>query len=579
MSEQPPPASAAAQPPNPPDQTAQPPQARLRRRARVSVIWVLPAVAAAIGIYLAFTTLSQRGPEIVLTFNSADGLTSGQTKVRHKAVDLGTITSIRLASDMSHVIVRVRMTREASPYLTDRARFWVVRPRLSASDISGLETLISGGYVEMDPGAAGGASKTEFTGLENPPGVRSDEPGTTFTLQTPRIGSLGSGSPVFYRDIVVGEVLDYHLPEGNGPISVHVFVRAPYDKWVRTGTRFWNASGLDVEFGGAGIHLELQSIQAVLSGGVAFGTPEDSRETPSAKQDAEFSLFPDENAASSAGYKQRIPFVLYYQTSVAGLSVGAPVQVDGIAVGNVTDVRLEFDQGAALARVRVGIEIQPERFAAITGNPDDTPLVVSQRLVDRGIRAQLTTISYLTGQLAVSLETSPGAAPVKVSMEGNAIVLPTAAGGGLTGLTTAVSHLASKLDSVPLDSIGNNLNSALASLAGVVGSPDVKNSVKSLQATLSDLQELVKHADAGLAPLLRRLPEVSADLQQTLAHTNSLVTSVDNGYGSNSQFARDLSRLLSQFNDAARSVRLLTDFLDRHPEALIRGRANEGAER
>ena len=569
----------AAAPPQPPHRSDQPPQAKLRRRSRVSIVWVLPAVAAVIGIYLAFTTLSQRGPEIVLNFNSADGLTSGQTKVRHKAVDLGTVTSIRLATDMSHVIVRVRMTREASPYLTNHARFWVVRPRLSGSNISGLETLISGGYIEMDPGASGGASKTDFTGLENPPGVRSDEPGTTFTLQTARIGSLGSGSPVFYRDIVVGEVLDYHLPEGNGPISVHVFVRAPYDKWVRTGTRFWSASGLNVELGGAGIHLELESIQAVLSGGVAFGTPEDSRDTESAKQDAEFNLFPSESAANAAGFKQRIPFVLYYQSSVAGLAPGAPVQLYGITVGNVTDVRLEFNPSTATARVRVAIEIQPERFDALSGTPQDTPLVVSQRLVDHGMRAQLVTLSYLTGQLAVSLDNQTDASPVgKVSMEGNAVVLPTTAG-GLSGITTSLANLANKLEAIPLASIGNNLNAVLASLDGVVGGQELKSSLKSLQATLADVQELVKHTDAGLTPLMRRLPEVSADLQQTLAHANSLVSSVDNGYGANSQFARDLSRLLSQFNDAARSVRLLTDFLDRHPEALIRGRANEGAER
>jgi paraquat-inducible protein B len=172
----------------------------------------LPIVAAAIGGYLAFNSLSRRGPTIVISFRTADGLTAGQTKVKHKAVDLGTVESIRLSPDMSHVIVRVQMQAEAEPYLTDKARFWVVRPRLSGSTISGLETLISGGYIELDPGAKGDSSQREFTALEDPPGVRSDEPGQTFELKAPRIGSLGSGSPVFYRDIAVGEVLGYSLP-------------------------------------------------------------------------------------------------------------------------------------------------------------------------------------------------------------------------------------------------------------------------------------------------------------------------------------------------------------------------------
>ena len=299
---------AAATPPEP---SAEPPselpQARLRRRPRFSVVWLLPAIAGVIGLYLAFTTLAQRGPEIVITFNSAQGLTAGQTKVQHKAVDLGTVTSIRLAPDMSHVSVRVRMTSEAKPYLTDHARFWVVRPRLSSGSVSGLGTLISCAYIEMDPGETGGGSKTDFTGLENPPGVRSDEPGTTFVLNTQRIGSLGSGSPVFYRDIVVGEVLDYHLPEGNGPITVNIFVRGPYDKWVRTGTRFWNASGLNVELGSQGVHVELESIQAVLSGGVAFGTEEDSRDTPLAKSDTAVRAVPGPELRRLGGLQEAPP--------------------------------------------------------------------------------------------------------------------------------------------------------------------------------------------------------------------------------------------------------------------------------
>ena len=392
--------SDSNRPPSNPIQTGQAavPQANIRRKTRFSFVWILPIVAAVVGAYLAFTTLSQRGPEIVITFKGADGLTAGQTKVRHKAVDLGTITSIHLADDMSHVIVHVRMNSEADPYLTDHARFWVVRPRLSGSNISGLETLISGGYIEMDPGAKGGTEQRQYTGLEDPPGVRSDEPGTTFVLNTNRVGSLGSGSPVFYRDIVVGEVLGYHLPEGNGEITVNVFVRAPYDKWVRSGTRFWNASGLNVAFGGSGLHVELESLQAVLSGGIAFGTPEDARDTPSAKQDTAFELFANEDAAAASGYKQRIKTVMYFQTSTSGLAVGSPVQIYGQQIGNVTDVKLELDPVHATARVRVDAEIQPERLQAIGGDPNETPQDVSRRLVEHGLRAELTTTSYITGR-------------------------------------------------------------------------------------------------------------------------------------------------------------------------------------
>ena len=562
-----------------PGQPYTPPEAQVRRKSGFSLVWILPIVAAIIGGYLAFTTLSQRGREIVITFQSADGLTAGQTKVRHKAVDLGTVTVIRLSSDMSHVTVRVRMTSEADPYLTEHARFWVVRPRLSASNISGLDTLISGGYIEMDPGTEkGGSTKTEFTGLENPPGVRSDEPGTTFTLRTSRIGSLGSGAPVFYRDIVVGEVLGYHLPEGNGPITVSVFVRAPYDKWVREATRFWNASGLRVEFAGGGLHVELESVQAILSGGVAFNTPEESRDSPSAKAGTTFALYNDEQAADAAGYKQRIPFVLYFQSSTAGLTVGSPVQFYGIPIGNVTDIRLELDPTKASARVRVAIEVQPERLSPMGGDPNEDATIVSQRLVDHGLRAGLSTISYLTGSLAVTFEFAQGQPVVKVSHEGDAIVLPTQ-GGGLGGITTALTDTLNKIGQIPFSTIGANASGALAALNGLIGGPELKNAVNALSATLVDVQGLVRRTDAGLSPLMRRLPEVSNDLQQTLQRANQLVGSVSTGYGANSQFSRDLERLMAQLNDGVRSIRLLADFLDRHPEALIRGRANTGAER
>ena len=569
--------SDTSPPPSDPNQAAAP-QAHVRRRSAFSFVWILPLVAAVVGAYLAFTTLSQRGPEIVISFKGADGLVAGQTKVRHKAVDLGTVTSIRLAGDMSRVIVHVRMNSEANPYLTDRARFWVVRPRLSASNISGLETLISGGYIEMDPGEKGGQKQTEFTGLETPPGVRSDEPGTTFVLTTPRIGSLGSGSPVFYRDISVGEVLGYHLPEGNGLITVDVFVRAPYDKWVRTATRFWNASGVNIAFGGSGLHVELESIQAVLSGGVAFNTPEDGRDSASAKQDAKFTLFASESAADTASYKQRIQTVMYFQASTTGLAEGSPVQIYGQQIGTVMDIRLELDPVNASARVRIAAEIQPERLRAIGGDLKDTPETVARRLVEHGMRAELVTTSYITGSLAVSFEFPPNAARASVTMEGDAIVLPTL-GGGLGNILTTASQIMDKVSAIPFAQIGNSANTLLTTLSATVGGPEVKQAISAATGALVDLQGLVKRTDAGLTPLMRRLPEISSNLDQTLSRASQLVGSVNNGYGTNSQFSRDLERLMSQFNDAARSVRLLADFLDRHPEALVRGRTNQGAER
>ncbi len=212
------------------------------------------------------------------------------------------------------------MNSEATPRLTDHAAFWVVRPRLSAGSISGLETIVSGAYIEFDPGEPGGKKQREFVGLEQPPGVRSDEPGSTFTLTAQRLGSLSEGAPVFYRDLPVGEVLSHDQPGLSGPIGVRVFIRKPFDSFVRQDTHFWNVSGLSVQLGPQGVHVEIASLQAVLSGGVAFLTPGDAAASPPAKPGTVFPLYADFATAMAAGLTKHIHFVVYTQDDVSGLS-------------------------------------------------------------------------------------------------------------------------------------------------------------------------------------------------------------------------------------------------------------------
>ena len=526
------------------------------RRSRISLIWLIPLFAAVLAIWLGYRTLSQQGQVITLTFRGADGLTAGQTRVRHKAVDLGQVEGIRLSDDMSHVIVTVRMRREADPYLTEQARFWVVRPRISSGSIAGIETLVSGSYIEMDPGSREGARQTEFTGLEQPPGVRSGEPGRTFALEAQRIGSLGPGSPVFYRDITVGEVLGYDIGDGTGPVTVQVFVRAPYDGFVRKGTHFWNASGLSVQVGNGGVHVEVASLQAVLAGGVAFDSPGAKADNPPVQPGTEFRLYNTYAEAQAAGYSTKQEFVTYFESSVRGLSHGAAVEFYGIQVGTVTDVGLVLDPATAEARVRVRFEVQPERILSEDVVAATDPTEVTRRLVQRGMRAQLQTASYLTGQVVLALDFVRNAPPAELGVEGKELVLPST-GGGFDNILAALGDVAGKLDRLPLDQIGQSLNGALQSASGAMAS----------------VQDLVRKTDAGLTPALRRLPEITAGLQDAVARAGRTFGSLDASYGNNSQFQRELERAMTQVGDTARSIRLLADFLDRHPEALVRGRA------
>lgn len=533
------------------------------RRSRISLIWLIPLVAAVIAAWLGWRTVSQQGSVVTLSFRGADGLTAGQTRVRHKAVELGEVETIRLSDDMSHVIVTVRMRREAEPYLTEKARFWVVRPRISSGSLAGIETLVSGSYIEMDPGGRDGERTTEFTGLEQPPGVRTGEPGRTFTVKAQRIGSLGPGAPVFYRDITVGEVLGYDIGDGTGPVDVQLFIRAPYDGFVRHGTHFWNASGLSVQIGGEGVHVEVASLQAVLSGGVAFDSPRRSRpDAAEAEAGTEFPLYNSFGEAQASGYSTKLSFVTYFESSVRGLSRGAPVEFFGIQVGTVSNIALELNPATGDARVRVQLEVQPERIMDQDAAKADDALEGTRRLVQRGMRAQLQTASYLTGQRVVALDFVANPRPADVVTEGDSIVLPSQ-GGGLDNILVAVNDIAGKLDRLPLDQIGQNLNGALRSASGAMAS----------------VQDLMKKADAGLTPALRRLPEITAGLQETVARAGRTVGSIETSYGNNSQFQRELERAMTQVGDTARSIRLLADFLDRHPEALVRGRAGVAATR
>jgi paraquat-inducible protein B len=555
----------------PPQRQMPPPAVHIRQR-RFSFVWIIPIVAAVIAIYLGYRTIVQQGPLVTITFNNSEGLTVGQTQVKYKWVALGTLESIDLSPDNSHVIVKVRMNNVGTRFLTTHARFWVVRPSLSVTNLSGLDTLVSGSYIGIDPGVPGGHYDTHFTGLEEPPGVRSDEPGSTYVLHADSVGSLNSGSPVFYRDVVVGEVLGYDLGDGIGPVTINIFVRAPFNKLVKSSSHFWDSSGISVGVQGGTLRVKVQSLAAVLAGGVTFDLPADQASAPASSDNATFRLFPTEEDAEAAGYQNQISVVAYFQSSVAGVSRGTPVTIFGIQVGNVTDVKFLLDPATGLAKVRVAMELQPERvIRSADFSRDLKPLDVLQRMVDRGMRVDLETSSYITGQKDVALAFEPDAGHVPITREGASFVLPAASGG--SDLLTAASQITAKLSAIPFDQIGANLNKLLVTSNETLGGDQVKNALSSLSATLASVQHLVATTDRGLAPTLHELPVLTANLQATLRGTNLAITQLNRGYGNNSDFQRGLGQLMTQADGALRSVKDLADFLDRHPESLLLGRS------
>lgn len=555
------------------------PVATVRTRGRhLSWIWAIPVVTLLIGGWLAWDTLSRRGPLITITFQSAEGLQAGQSHVRYKDVDMGLLQAVTLSPDRQRVIMTVRMNSASESLLTDTARFWVVKPRFFAGSISGLETLLSGGYIQLLPGAPGGESKHAFAGLEDPPVLQTDVPGTTFLLNAPRIGSMSLGSPVFYRDFDVGQILGWDIAAMADSVTLHVFVRAPFDRYVHDGSRFWNASGASLQLGPKGVQLQLESLRALVLGGVAFDTPREARDTPVSAADHAFRLYADRDDADRASFTQRVEFVSYFTGSAAGLAPGAQVTLRGLQIGNVSSVDLWYDGVGDRVVVAVRYDVEPQRVAQLL-IPGGSDLVgMLREMVRRGLRASLATSNLLTGQKEVALAIQDGAPVAELTTAGGAFVLPTAESGGLADLAQSASALLAKLGSIPFDQIGKNLNDTLRGASQFANDQQLHQVVTSLQTTLASVQALVTRADTGIQPVLQKLPLLAQGLDEAVKRINKLLGSVDSTYGGDSKFSRDTDRLLLQLTDTARSVRVLADLLSRHPEALIRGRTDQGPE-
>jgi paraquat-inducible protein B len=541
-------------------------------------MWLIPLVAIAIGGWLAWDTLSKEGPTITLSFESAEGLQAGQSQLKFKDIVLGTVQSLELSAKNTRVLVKIATTRQAEPLLTDTTIFWVVKPRLFAGNLSGLSTLLSGSYVGLLPGQSAGKPQREFVGREEPPVLEANVAGHVFLLKAPRLGSISLGSPVFFRDLDVGTVLGWDIADMVQSVTVHVFVRAPYDSYVHDESRFWDASGLAVKLGGAGIDVQMESLRALLLGGVAFDTPTTDTQAAISPENHVFPLFADRDAANAASYTRKISLVSYFPGSVRGLAPGSEVTIHGLMVGHVTAVGLSYDvtKDAIVAPVRY--EVQPERVVGIGKQVFKTTAEAVDALVKRGLRATLESASLITGQQLVALDFVPNAPPASVVMEGTNFVMPTTEGGGFSGLQASASELLNKVNTIPFGEIGKNLDGILQAANGMANGAQMRQTLTELAGTVAKVKDMVDHLDSGISPALRELPDISANLQKTMANTNRLVQSLDNGYGDNTKFSRGVERLLAQLNETMGSFRALADLLTRHPEALIKGRPAGGME-
>lgn len=548
-----------------------------KARRRPSLIWLIPLVTIAIGGWLVWDTYAKRGPLITITFDQGEGLTAGQSLVKHRDVTLGTVTAVKLTPDMNHVNVTVQMTRDATPLISASTKFWIVRPRFFAGSLSGLGTLLSGPYIDLLPGAQGGKPQTHFTGLEDPPVLQSAVPGRTFLLKADHIGSVALGAPIFYRDLQVGQILGWDIGDMARSVTIHAFVRAPYDSYVHEDSRFWNASGLAIKMGADGVQVQVQSLDALLLGGVAFSTSDEAAGESEAAVDATFPLYDNKDAADQAIYNRRVAFVAYFSGSVAGLGPGSPVTFQGLRIGEVKSVDMVYDQAANTVRAPVRFEVEPQRIKNIDVVAQRGPLANLRILVNSGLRAQIQKANLLTGQSEIALVVLPNAPKADITMQDTDIVFPTAPG-AFDSITSSVSALLAKINNLPFDQMSASITETLSGLSNLTNGAETKQAVASLAGTLAASQTLVRQLNTQVGPALKSLPGLTAQLKAAAGNLNTVLMSANTTYGGDSRFSRQLEQLMAQLNEMAQSFRALSDLLTSHPEALIRGRTNTGVE-
>ncbi|WP_349616322.1 intermembrane transport protein PqiB [Azotobacter salinestris] len=514
-----------------------------RSRWKPQLVWLVPLVAALIGGWLAVKSILEQGPVIGIVFKNAEGLEAGKTRVKYKDVDIGLVTAVTLSKDLRQVVATAELVKDFQPHLVEDTRFWLVKPRISGGSVSGLGTVLSGSYIGVDVGKSSRAQKT-FTALEVPPIVQLDTPGREFVLRSTDLGSLAMGSPVFFRRLQVGQVVGYQL-DGNGRgVSLKIFVNAPYDRFVTDNTRFWNASGIDIRLGAGGIEVDTQSLASLLLGGVAFETPEESTALPAAAPDTRFELFADRTRAMRNPERDVLRMVLLFDESLRGLEVGAPVDFQGIALGEVSAIRVELEPDSQRIVMPVEVSLYPERLRLRSREKDRPRLSDEGRkrfleeLVASGLRAQLRSGNLLTGQLYVGLDFFPRAATARIDWDSDPPELPTTVG-SLGELQASLQRVAGKLEKLPLEQIGADL-----------------------RQTLQTTSRLLHRLDTQVAP------EVVA----TLGEARKAVDTAQGMMAADEPLQQDTREAIRELGRTAKSLRALADYLERHPEALLWGK-------
>ncbi len=515
---------------------------------------MVPIIALLLGGWMVYRNFSSKGPVARVGFETADGIAAGKTDVRCRSVKVGFVKTVKLSDDLQTVVVTLELEPDSESLLRNGTQFWVVRPRVSTTDISGLGTLLTGAYIELDPGPVGAGVCNDFKGLETPPATNRNIPGRRLVLTADEAGSLVAGSPIYYRGLEVGRIESRKLDADGRVVTYDAFIREEYSMLVKENTRFWNTSGIDISAGADGFKIRTPSLQAMVSGGATFGVPEGLPPGKDAADGMNFVLFSDEDAATGSAFNPTMKFLLLFDQSVRGLSRSAPVEFRGIVIGRVADISLDYLTDPADSRIPVVIEIDPsllrrENAEKIT-NPDSEFL---RYLVKTGLRASLKPGSLLTGALFVDLDYYKDPTPADLEKVGELTTLPTVSS-GLVELQAKLNAVLDRVQALPLESIVNKYGAAADEATATM--VELKQTVAAARKTLED-------------PSFQQLP---TDLRAAVAQLDKSVSSV----GPDGAIQGDLLRTLEELRAALRALKAVSTTVDEKPNSLLFGRDSSG---
>lgn len=525
-------------------------RAERRRQSRISTIWIVPVVAVLIGAWMVYNGFINRGPLITLEIRNAEGIEAGKTPIKTRNVEVGHVEAVRLSEDFSHAIIEARLRAGSERMLNTATKFWVIKPRIGRKGISGLSTVLSGAYIQLLPGHAD-TPQRDFKMLDQPPVAPPDAKGLRLKLISGLSNSLSTGDPITYEGLTVGRVEATRFDPKARKVTHQVFIQSPYDSLVTDTTRFWKASGVNIDVNSGGLKVDFESLESLLGGGITFGVPQDLPSGHPVESGTTFELYPDKISAREGSFNRFIEYVLLVKDTVRGLNPGAPVEYRGVRVGTVVSVPWKWlatraDELVDLA-VPVLIRIEPRR---IEGNAHELTLAQWQsrleRLMGRGLRASLKTGNLLTGALFVDLNFQPDPPAYEHRTYQDREVFPVVST-GVAQIEQKVTGLLDKLNALQIEQVLDKLS----------------RNLEISQATLAEFGKVTQAVHALLDD--RAMRAIPANLNATLAELRNTVR----GFSGDSEAYRQLTTTLERLDALMQELQPVIRTLREQPNALI----------